>query len=256
MFAPASGTSTEITTRGSTLILPAVSIGNVPQLAVDLLINTLRMQRIGVFDSASLTPVSGPAGYDHLSPEIRSHPLEVYQTSNGEWTTLQQRSPPLPKHHRLFAREIMEYIKDGGFARVVVLASSDAALRTDALIDGSQIRTLAFNWDDDNLANRMQALSLSNLATGEGQSALAAPLDQIHAAGVTRPLLKLCEQAGVPTFAMVSLVNEGDNVPDAIMLANAANAALGVAAAGDIAHWLPPRSWECLMPTSVPSELF
>ncbi|KAJ1822167.1 Proteasome assembly chaperone 2 [Coemansia sp. RSA 2599] len=258
---PNIGTSTQ----GSTLLVPAVSIGNVPQLAVDLLINTLQTSRIGILDSPSLTPISGTAGYDHLGSETRSLPLEVYQTKDAKWTILQQRSPPLPKHHRKFASELLEYIKSGGFSRVVVLASSDAALRTDALIDGSQIRTLSVDCLDEELAARLKELSLGELSseasgysTGGGADGLKPTLRRLHAAGVTRPLVELCKQAGVPIFAMVSFVNEGDNIPDAIALANAANTVLGVADTGrsEVPQWRPPQSWQWLMPSAVPDELF
>ena len=36
-----------------------VSAGNVAQLAVDLLISTLKLEQIGVFDSRDLIPVAG-----------------------------------------------------------------------------------------------------------------------------------------------------------------------------------------------------
>ncbi|KAJ2635752.1 hypothetical protein GGF40_003411 [Coemansia sp. RSA 1286] len=258
MFVPtADSSNSKPSTQGSTLVVPAVSIGNVPQLAVDLLINTLQLPRIGVIDSPLLTPISGSAGYDHLDSETRSLPLEVYQSKDAKWTILQQRSPPLPKHHRKFASELLEYIKSGGFSRVVVLASSDAALRTDALIDGSQIRTLSANCLDEELAARLKTLSLGELsAESRNTDGLKLTLKRLHSAGVTRPLVELCDQAGIPTFAMVSFVNEGDNIPDAIDLANAANAVLGVAAGSEVLQWRPPHSWQWLMPSAVPDELF
>ncbi|KAJ2787876.1 hypothetical protein GGI15_000384 [Coemansia interrupta] len=247
----------KINTEGGTLVVPAVSIGNVPQLAVDLLINTLRAPRIGVIDSPALTPISGPAGYDHLDADMRSMPLEIYQSEDEKWTIIQQRAPPLPKHHRIFARELVEYIKSSGFARVVVLASSDAALRTDALIDGSQIRTLSVNMTDGDLAQRLQDMSLGEQFgyTKDG-SGLSKSLKQLHSAGVTRPLLELCDQAGISALSFISLVNEGDNIPDAISLANTVNTALGIAASDKIGQWVPPKSWQWLMPTNIPEELF
>ncbi|KAI8325978.1 hypothetical protein GQ54DRAFT_161397 [Martensiomyces pterosporus] len=253
--------SDKVATQGSTLILPAVSIGNVPQLAVDLLINTLSLPRIGIIDTGSLIPMSGPAGFDHLSEE-KAVPLEVYQTEDKKWTIVQQRSPPLAKHHRVFAQEIVEFIKSGGFDRVILLASSDAALRADALISGPQIRTLTVNWSDEDLVSKFRDLSLNDLAdTHAGDAAdtdrseaLKKSLKQLHSAGITRPLLERCLEEGVPVAACVSLVNEGDNVPDAIMLANAVNAALELLSG--VAQWQPPRSWEWLMPSNTPTEMF
>ncbi|KAJ2506310.1 hypothetical protein IWW47_001642 [Coemansia sp. RSA 2052] len=249
-----------VSTRGSTLILPTVSIGNVPQLAIDLVINTLRLSRIGVIDDSALLPVSGLSSFDHISS--RPVPLEVYQSSDAKWTVLQQRSPPLAKHHRLFAESILEFIKASEFDRVVLLTSSDAALRTDALIDGPQIRSISINSDDKTLVDKLRALSLTDFghspligdSMASKESSLAGALKQLHAAGIARPLLDKSQGAGVPVLALVSLVNEGDNIADAVMLANAANAALGIAA--DVDQWRPPQSWQWLMPDSVPTELF
>ncbi|KAJ2735025.1 hypothetical protein IW152_001870 [Coemansia sp. BCRC 34962] len=254
--------SEAVVTRGSTLILPTVSIGNVPQLGMDLLINTLQLSRIGIIDDSALLPVSGIAAFDHITS--RPVPLEVYQSTDAKWTLIQQRSPPLPKRHRLFAKSMLEFIKAGEFDRVVLLTSSDAALRTDALIDGPQIRSISVNCDDRVLIDKLQALSLTDFGHRQGmaiddnmdskESLLAGILKQLHAAGIARPLLDMCQGAGIPVLALVSLVNEGDNISDAITIANAANAALGIAT--NIDQWHPPQSWQWLMPDNVPSELF
>ncbi|KAJ1820491.1 hypothetical protein LPJ60_003178 [Coemansia sp. RSA 2675] len=254
--------SAAVATRGSTLILPTVSIGNVPQLGMDLLINTLQLSRIGIIDDSALLPVSGVSAFDHITS--RPVPLEVYQSSDARWTLIQQRSPPLPKHHRLFAKSMLEFIKAGEFDRVVLLTSSDAALRTDALIDGPQIRSISVNCDDRILIDKLQALSLTDFGHRQGvaigdsmnskELSLAGVLKQLHAAGIARPLLDMCQDAGIPALALVSLVNEGDNIADAIMIANAVNAVLGLAT--NVDQWRPPQSWQWIMPDSVPSELF
>ncbi|KAJ2083151.1 hypothetical protein H4R24_001064 [Coemansia sp. RSA 988] len=245
-------------TKGSTLVLPSVSIGNVPQLAVDLLINTLQALRIGMLDSPSVMPISGSSGFDHL-PSQRSVPVEVYQSADAQWTIIQQRSPPLPKHHRIFAQEVMDFIIQGEFNKVVLLTSSDAALRVDALIDGPQIRSLAINWQDEQLASRLQTLSLGPLSLPAGmttsETAAQVPLGQLHASGIAKHLLRLFQATKIPVLSLVALANEGDNVPDAINLANATNALLELAP--NAKQWSPPRSWEWLMaPDMAPSELF
>ncbi|KAJ1788188.1 hypothetical protein LPJ59_005580 [Coemansia sp. RSA 2399] len=253
MFVP---TTSDVKTDGSTLIIPSVSIGNVPQLAVDLLVNTLALTRIGILDSSALLPVSGPPGYDHLPATQRSVPVEVFQTADGKWTIVQQRAPPLPKHHRVYAQEMVDFIKTHGFARVVLLTSSDAALRADALIDGPQIRSLAVNWQDEALAGRLQALSLSAFALHEQAEtkSVPKPLTQLHSSGIAKPFLSLCEKEGIQVVALISLANEGDNIPDAIMMANAVNAALDIASGLD--QWRPPKTWEWLMPANTPASMF
>ncbi|KAJ2779942.1 hypothetical protein H4R18_003722 [Coemansia javaensis] len=230
--------------EGTTLVLPSVAVGNVAQLAADLLINTLEARRIGLFDSASVLAVSGASGFDHGAAGQRAAPVEVYQTADARWTLVQQRAPPLPGRHGAFARELLAFIQAARFARVVLLASSDAALRPDALIHGAQIRSLTVNWPGDGeLAARLRALALDPLRAPRGAQD-PEPLKQLHAAGVAKRLLALCGPAGVPVVALVALASEGDNVPDAVRLANAANALLEIAPA-DV-RWRPPRSWQWL----------
>lgn len=45
--------------KGSTLVLPSISIGNVPQLAIDLLITTLTVPLVGYLTSPYLVPCAG-----------------------------------------------------------------------------------------------------------------------------------------------------------------------------------------------------
>ncbi|KAM7470684.1 hypothetical protein LguiA_008867 [Lonicera macranthoides] len=47
----------------STLLLPALSIGNVGQLAVDLLISSTRAERVGYFDEPNVLPCVGNDAY-------------------------------------------------------------------------------------------------------------------------------------------------------------------------------------------------
>ena len=61
----------------STLIFPSVSIGNVPQLAVDLLITTLNVPLVGYMSSPYLLPCAGSKeGSGTFGPGGISCPLE------------------------------------------------------------------------------------------------------------------------------------------------------------------------------------
>ena len=52
---------------------PCVSVGNVPQLAADLIINTLRLSRAGYFQHAGLLPLVGNDAFDHLKSPGHFH---------------------------------------------------------------------------------------------------------------------------------------------------------------------------------------
>ncbi|KAJ1977379.1 hypothetical protein H4R33_006231 [Dimargaris cristalligena] len=122
---------------GSTLIVPAISIGNVPQLCCDLVISTLRLERVGFLNDPNVTPFVGPKAYDHARSNL-STALEVFQCSTGKFTVIQQRAPILRKQQRAFVENLAQFITDGSFTRVVLLSTIDATLRDDRqLTEGS-----------------------------------------------------------------------------------------------------------------------
>jgi predicted ATP-grasp superfamily ATP-dependent carboligase len=158
----------------STLILPSISIGNVPQLAIDLLITTLALPLVGYMTSPYLVPCAGTletaTGLDHggiacplesmssfkvsrckvsrcISPVSRSHGVldcflavrlrVVYFDKEKNVTVIQQRSPFISRHGKTpFVRDLWRFISCYGFSKVIMLASSDAARRTDEQITG------------------------------------------------------------------------------------------------------------------------
>ncbi|KAH0827853.1 hypothetical protein J3R83DRAFT_3479 [Lanmaoa asiatica] len=89
---------------------PVVSVGNVAQLAADLLIASLKLDRVGVFDPKYLVPVVGARedGTPGLTTPIEREspsmqPLEtsgqcirtVFGEANSKIAVIQQRSPVL-----------------------------------------------------------------------------------------------------------------------------------------------------------------
>ncbi|KAG8723878.1 hypothetical protein FRC12_024412 [Ceratobasidium sp. 428] len=78
---------------GSILVMPVISAGNVSQLSADLLVHTLALQRVGVFDPAYHVPVvGGPDGPANTGITV---PMELFGSPGGDVYVLQQRSPVL-----------------------------------------------------------------------------------------------------------------------------------------------------------------
>lgn len=77
----------------STLILPALSIGNVGQLAVDLLVSSTRAERIGYLDDPYILPCVGNDAYGPTPCGELALPLEAYDSRNNGVALVQQRSP-------------------------------------------------------------------------------------------------------------------------------------------------------------------
>ncbi|KAF9217012.1 Proteasome assembly chaperone 2 [Podila verticillata] len=130
--------------QGTTLILPSVSIGNVPQLTTDLLLAALKLDRVGCIEDENVVPVLGPADRpletSVTSTSASSTPslssglslaVEVFQSKDGKWTLIQQRSPTVAHRSGHYVENLVQFIKDSQFDQVVLLASADGARRTD-----------------------------------------------------------------------------------------------------------------------------
>ncbi|KAF9274710.1 Proteasome assembly chaperone 2 [Mortierella alpina] len=140
--------------KGTTLILPAVSIGNVPQLTTDLFLSTLKLDRVGCIEDENVIAVVGPADRPHQTPSPSrtaaatgavaesgadglSLAVEVFQTKDGKWTLVQQRSPTVPHRSHFYADNLVQFIRDSEFDQVVLLASADGARKIDAQLRSS-----------------------------------------------------------------------------------------------------------------------
>jgi proteasome assembly chaperone 2 len=144
--------------KGSTLLVPSVSVGNVPQLTCDLLIATLKLPLVGYLHSPHIYPAVGtkegstsqghgiacPLEGTSLTPLFRHLRLgvveltgEVYFDKQKELCVILQRTPYLSSSVKFdFVRELWNFTSCFGFASVCLLASSDAARRTDEQIQG------------------------------------------------------------------------------------------------------------------------
>lgn len=52
---------------------PSVSVGNVGQLAADLLINTLKLTHVGYLSDPAILPLVGNDAFDHTQPSGYLH---------------------------------------------------------------------------------------------------------------------------------------------------------------------------------------
>jgi len=197
-----------------TLVMPAVSFGNVGQLAVDVLIATLCHGAVPVamrVDSADhLEPL---VTCDPFAPPARgavSTPIEVFAVSDALWVA-QIRSVVVPGHARLLADVLVRWAAANGVERVVVLGGASAlALDSEPMFD---------------------TRDTSRLVTLDGGHASAFPLcavDQLEFAGLTRHVLAVAADHRLSAQALVRLVFEGDNFGDGLTLARDAVALLGL----------------------------
>ena len=99
-----------------TLLLPVVAVGNVAQLAADLVIATLQLQRAGTLYHDALLPCIGAAAYSH-APGLSSG-LELYACPQRRLAVLQQRAPAAPGLHAELAAATADWVAAAGFKQV------------------------------------------------------------------------------------------------------------------------------------------
>lgn len=100
---------------------PAVTIGNVGQLATDLLISTLRLSRVGFLETTAVLPCAGNDAFSHQKGQIALS-LELFhlQQPDGQLDIylIQQRSPAAKGCQQRFAEELSEWTCKAGFREV------------------------------------------------------------------------------------------------------------------------------------------
>ncbi|KAF8671839.1 20S proteasome assembly [Rhizoctonia solani] len=222
------------------LLQPVVSAGNVPQLCADLLIHTLGLRHIGLFDPSYYAPAVG--GKDGKNSPAISSPMELFGLPGGDIFVLQQRSPVLKDRKEEFVSKLLNTIDSNGFGSVLFLVGSDQSARTDAQMGSNHYVILA----KDTTQELITSTSLTGLLE---LPLLGRPLaDQdnlensvIPGTGLARRLLRA--PGTTPRIALMQYVAEGDNIPDAHAMATVVAKALKI----QIEGWIQPPSWSFAM---------
>lgn len=213
---------------GSVLVVPSISIANIPQLASDLLIHTLNFCKVDSLSDKYLYPFASPVDYTDKPSDGISLGLEVYYSKENNLTILHQRSPLMPGFAAAHVEEVLvPFIKEGKFNHVVFLSLSDAGLVEHIAPGGISIYT-----NEDILSDGLTKLHIS-------ESDIQ-PLAKSPGSGskYEEALVKsLAASTNLSIF--VSYVYEGDNFYDAQLLASKVAGVLNVFPKA----WKTPVSW-------------
>ncbi|CAN6459929.1 unnamed protein product [Victoria cruziana] len=255
----------------STLVVPALSIGNVGQLAVDLLISSLRADRVGYLNDPSVLPCVGNDAYGPVPQGVLALPLEVYEVSSSELSIIQQRSPVIKGMMIEFSRNLASYAATTGKQHVVVLSSLDSGKKQKCDDSRSHIYYISSGRQDgsDDFCEklgwkRLQEYApdhkrwqyLSSLADGnpvlEEESVSfddELVLDDYYPSLPFAALFSCCKAKGLKVTCILCYCAEGDNTPDSFILAEAALNLLGLdkgISNGEegTGGWIIPLSWK------------
>lgn len=254
----------------STLILPALSIGNVGQLAVDLLVCSTKGERIGYLDDPNVLPCIGNDAYVGTSLGELALSLEAYGSSTNKLTLVQQRSPVVKGTMVEFAKNLADFAAASGKKHIVVLSSLDfGRWRTIDTSSGLQIYYLSnanvdgTDGECDRLGfKRLQDYDpaqrgwshLSSLAEKNAELDDDMPFeddeveDEDYFSSLPFAALFTCFKAkGLKVTCLLCYCSEGDNIPEAFQLAEGACKLLGLNPDnldGNGGKWIIPHSWQ------------
>lgn len=245
------------------LVVPAVSMGNVPQLSCDLLIHTLSLPLLGTLDPSSVYPFVAPREDPDGSSGICT-PLEVF--GNDTLTLLQHRSPVLPRRRQQYIEMLRSFAVEYKFERILLLSSANAAYRNDQqLVEpivrlsssaqaeiAVQLSDLSLRDDDDDDDDDVDRTELSTVSEEEHTRKSKGP--KLPGSGITLNLLQSARDDQTRWQSLKSIdvlclwAYEGDNSKDAEYLADQAWQVLGLK---EHSQWIRPPSWKYLFGPAV-----
>ncbi|KAF9227366.1 hypothetical protein BS17DRAFT_806520 [Gyrodon lividus] len=230
---------------GKVLIVPIVSVANVAQLAADLFIASLKLDRVGVFDPKYVVPVVG--GREDGAAGVTT-PIELFGKDRSNIAIIQQRSPVLKSFKQDFTNDLLEFIRNSGVSAVIFMGGVDMSDRTDAQMLTST--TYICPSVSPPLAEGALA-PLTHLPVPPYFSPVPQVLHAesnlsrvpfIPGGGLSRRILSSVPDSWqIPTVCLLQYVMEGDNRSDAQMLAMMVAKALGSKVS--IPNWIQPTSW-------------
>ncbi|CED83997.1 Uncharacterized conserved protein [Phaffia rhodozyma] len=270
-FTPVDGFDTSAFTDG-TLVLPCVSVGNVPQLTVDLLIATLpNIKRVGFLSTEDLVPFVG--GPEKPGDGGIVTALEVYAQSGDEDRGvyyLQQRSPVLKSRKEHYLSQFVPWVEQMKFKKMLILASLDGSNRASGSSDKHYQLPMpsvvsipfpdlsglpAYSHESASSASSSGLEEISSTPSAASQTVTTSTqpiLPPLPGSGLLSSLLLRIsadrESFQVATGVILSFVIEGDNREDAKQMGNVVDMALdlGIGRAGS-GGWREPESWEALV---------
>eukprot|EP01119_Soliformovum_irregulare_P021657 TRINITY_DN7258_c2_g1_i2.p1 TRINITY_DN7258_c2_g1~~TRINITY_DN7258_c2_g1_i2.p1 ORF type:complete len:167 (-),score=18.53 TRINITY_DN7258_c2_g1_i2:315-815(-) len=120
--------------RDYTLVLPALSIGNIGQMAIDLLIVGLKMKKVGLIDSPYALPMAGNNAFTEDGSLTTA--VEVFASPEHKIAVIQQRAPAIKRYNEAFASNLIDFYALHGFKELILLNSTEAIMRRENQLSG------------------------------------------------------------------------------------------------------------------------
>ncbi|KAJ7991989.1 hypothetical protein DPEC_G00289560 [Dallia pectoralis] len=245
-----------------TFIMPAVSVGNVGQLAVDLVVSTLNMCRVGYLHTDCLIPMAGNNPYTTTAENDNglNTSAEVFSSMDLKLAVLQIRSPIIQTKSKKFRQLLVSWIKTSGFSKTVVLSSSHAYQRDDQQLLGTSLRYMQTPSMQKETGDCLKEMNWKEMETISAFPGVSDSVQRVYmpGGGITKGLFTASCAMDIPLAVVLIFCSEGDNIPDAICLLNHMNTWLHLVDTPNQTQpkWRIPASWRLLFGSGLPPALF
>ena len=198
-------------------------------MSVDLIIaSTTSAVRVGTVDNEHLLPAVGNDPFDMTNPGTLVTTMELYAATASSPHSpdhpiflLTQRSPPITGHQSLFAASVVQWAKDQGVQRILLLTGLDASLRKDRQLLGPLTTRFLSGGDLGPLgppSKGLESLEIEYREEEEASHGLLPPWVNIRA----------MEAAPLSYLTIGAFAIEGDNVATAVEVAKQAMKIVGL----------------------------
>eukprot|EP00250_Pteridium_aquilinum_P015976 c22869_g1_i1 orf=102-953(+) len=248
-----------------TLVVPALSIGNVGQLAVDLIISSLQAHKVGYLDDPCVLPCIGNDPFGSIDRGELAVALEVYEGKDDDLRIVQQRAPVIKGTMLKFAKNLSVWASINNTKEVIILSGVDSGKRPMRDVGSSPIRYIS-TANPDGTDQRCEVLgwkkfedflpssdawklleSQSLKETDEGSKDCEGLLsDEMYYPSLPfASLFSCCKVRGLKALCILLFCSEGDNIQDAFFLGEALQGLLSVnnTTGQRPQAWVVPFSW-------------
>ncbi|XP_069693106.1 proteasome assembly chaperone 2 [Periplaneta americana] len=232
--------------KDCTMIFPSVSVGNVGQLAVDLLIAKLKPLKIGLVWHSAIMPMVGGDPYNFSDPSLTISG-ELFYSEQFKLVIFQIRSPIMQRTSEDFVQKLIEWIQDNCIDKVIILTGIFDHTRNDTEIAGPPVKFVATS----NVARKYDVFPTSIIdkpsSSLKDDSVVICDTTEelkkisMYGGGISSKLFNACISRCVPAAVLMKYCSEGDNIPDALLLCNHVNQWLNLVPSN--CSWEYPPSW-------------
>lgn len=238
-----------------TFLFATVSIGNIGQLATDLLISSFsETKKAGYLISDLVQPIVGHDPFVQNSSEL-SLSCELYENKNLKIVILQQRAPLFKGKRNQYVQLLTDFIQKENFKESICLTSSNAYERLDSQLTGLQCRYLASNTKLSTINESLNWKLLEKRTDHNNNTNEKEQLASfIPGGGIAQKFYKMSQEKDLVSYVLIVFAHEGNNIPESIQLVNYLNEwknYIAQPSASKQTPWRIPISWKYLFGQSI-----